>query len=164
MFIGSLRVAVTARNAAGAASATSEPFGEDGGSGAGKPKAKAKAKRKPKPRTALGKVPLTAGTLRIDARGRAVVRLACAKGATGCTGQLAMAGPVLKRVLDFNLRPGKARRWVIRLTPRQKKAAGRAKVLRAALTVTVRGEAAPRTYAANAKVPKRLLKRFRRGR
>ena len=164
---GSLRVAVTARNDAGAASATSEPFGEDTGGRTG-PRRRAKPKATPK--VAKVKVPLTANTMRFNKRGRLMVRLSCAKtvkGATGpkgCAGQLLVAGPAVEKTVKFNLRPGKTRRYSVKLKPKQKKVAARAKAVRATLTLTVTGEAAPRTFAATAKVPPKLLKRFRRGR
>ncbi|MDP9386330.1 MAG: hypothetical protein M3P50_14100, partial [Actinomycetota bacterium] len=125
---GSLRVAVTARNPAGSATATSQQFNDGDVVPGSKSKSKSKSKsRSTKTRTRVRRPAVSA---RFDSRGRLAVRVRCPKGRAACTGQVALAAAGLKRALPFNVRPGTARRWAIALPARQKKAAGRAKVLR----------------------------------
>ena len=156
VFVVTLRVAVTARNPAGAVMVHSLPFGgRSTPTSAATPTAGG-----PAPQT---RVPLGRGTTRFDAKGRLVVQLGCAKGGPACAGSLKIASPAYSRTLKFTkLRAGKARRWTLKLSRRQQRAAGRARTVRATLTATVTGRAGPRVLVVSVKVPAKVTARWRR--
>ena len=120
---GAIRVAITARNAAGAATISSLPFG-----GAVPTSTTSGSK-------GTGGARLTGVTAAFPSKTRLELRFTCPRTAS-CRGRLTFAAPALSRGVAVRLKAGQSKRWRLKLQPRDRANLAKTKRVRATLVFT----------------------------
>jgi hypothetical protein len=163
---GTVRLVVTAANAGGTVTATTEPLAwtlevppprpvprpapTPAPKPAPKPAATPVAKPPaPKPGAKPGSAVPGAGAVAkwdlasatVDRKGRFLtLRAKCPKGTDPCAGKLAFQAPGLKRTVSFKLKPGKSRRFKLKLKKAERKLLAAPAGISGTLTLTLKGK------------------------